>query len=280
MHQSHSALTNNCTATESPRHTSTPTQPHNAMASTAVTPLAGVTYDQTHASNIDESPFLKLAPELRNRIYDFTFKAAGPSSPVPHALTRTNRQIRSECRAMYYASIECLEISVRTLAQIKHTQRWLAEEDWSMFPVLPDFTFLTYNISCDLDVTISCCREEVTPAHEFSLKYARVDRRKWDKQRKLRAANMNTYTRCLGFNPREYRLGDEVPESFIEAIRDVDTWITRRLDYEEDDSGAFYMFFRLAVAKQGSDWDEDDIISVVRELRARARYRELRANRS
>jgi hypothetical protein len=40
------------------------------------------------------------------------------------------------------------------------------------------------------------------------------------------------------------------------------------------------MFFRLAVAKQGSDWDEDDIISVVRELRARARYRELRANRS
>jgi len=78
------------------------------MASTAPCPLT------TAATGT--SPFLMLAPKLRNRIYHYTFGEVKKTGLVPHALTQTNKQIRSETRAMYYASIECIEITLRTFA--------------------------------------------------------------------------------------------------------------------------------------------------------------------
>lgn len=59
------------------------------MASTAPIPLA--------TTAAIASPLLRLAPELRNRIYKYTFTDVKKAGLVPHALTQTNRQIRNEC---------------------------------------------------------------------------------------------------------------------------------------------------------------------------------------
>lgn len=192
------------------------------MASSTPTPLA--------TTAAITSPFLKLAPELRNRIYDFTFKAAGASKPVPHALTRINRQIRSECRAMYYSSIACLEIPVRTLSQIIHTQKWLAEEDWSMFPVLPKLVFLTYHPNTTSDIEIVCPRSEVVPAPEFLLaleEYAGAYFLRDEDKREM--AFVDTYVKCLGVRPDDMISFGMVPEDFIRAVAtgDMKKWAVR-----------------------------------------------------
>jgi hypothetical protein len=135
------------------------------MTLNTATPLAATTDDQTPTSDEEQSRLLRLAPELRNRIYHYAFSEVNTTGLVPHALTQTNRQIRRECRAMYYASIHCLEINLRTFAQYHRTEKWLAEQDWSLFPVLPDITFLSYDKARDLDVKISCHRESIVPAH-------------------------------------------------------------------------------------------------------------------
>lgn len=92
-----------------------PHEHQTTMASTALTPLA------TMAAIT--SPFLRLAPELRNRIYKYTFTDIKKPGFVPHALTQTNQEIRNECRAVYYASIECIEITLHTTAQYDLTKK-------------------------------------------------------------------------------------------------------------------------------------------------------------
>lgn len=139
------------------------------MASTAATSPAAVTDDHAPSCNDERSPFLKLAPEVRSRIYKYAFEAVEITTPVPHALTQINNQIRNDCRTMYYASIECIKIDLRTEAQYKSTKRWLAEEDWSMFPMLPGFTFSHCNHRLGGDTMVSFHTETIVPAEEFSL---------------------------------------------------------------------------------------------------------------
>ena len=252
------------------------------MAPTALTPLAIVTSDQPHASNNDESPFLKLAPELRNRIYDLTFKAAGVSGPVPHALTRVNRQIRSECRAMYYASIKYLKIRLYTLAQIECTKRWLAEEDWSWYPVLPNIVFGFWVPSLRSKIAVALYRKEANPSEESSRRLSLLSRKRLSHEEKLKKATFDTYIYYLGLNPKKIALVEPVGERFTGAIKEGATWSIRLLkcnrpesfDLLWNDPGLYKMFFKLAVRKQGSELNEDDLKSIVQWMERYSRYRQ------
>ena len=243
------------------------------MASTAVTQVATNTNNQTSASDDQESPFLRLAPELRNRIYKYTFTGVEQTGPVPHALTQTNRQIRSESRAMYYASIKCIKLNMRTIAQHKSTRRWVAEEDWSMFPVLPDFTFLTFDNKLKKDVTLSCHREIVVPKNEYSLQFAYTQGMYLSNHVRPREAMMSTYTKCLGFDLETYALGTW-PQKFAGNIKSGTTWSVRRFECDEEDAYVYFPFMRLAKWKEGSEWTIRDLESVVDWMYVFARYRE------
>ena len=238
------------------------------MASPAPTPLAN-----TAAIT---SPFLKLAPELRNRIYEHTFAEVKKTGIVPHPLTHTNKQIRNECRAMYYASIECIEITLRTTSQYNLTKRWLDEEDWSMYPVLPDITILTYDGALDRDVTISCRRKQITPAREFALQLAQLEGYYISERERLRTATMDTYTKCLGFDPEDFALEDEAPEAFTRVIRGGDTWSIRRMEYDKESIPLLVKFRGLAEGKMGHEWDQHDLGEVVKWLYIPISYRERR----
>ena len=243
------------------------------MASTAVTQVATNTNNQTSASDDQESPFLRLAPELRNRIYKYTFTGVEQTGPVPHALTQTNRQIRSESRAMYYASIKCIKLNIRTTAQYKSTRRWVAEEDWSMFLVLPDFKFLMFDDELKTDVTLSCHRETIVPKNEFSLQLAYLQGIYISDYDRLREAMMNTYIKCLGFDPETYALS-AWPQKFAEDIQSGTTWSVRRFECDEKEASVFVPFMRLAKWKEGSEWTIRDLESVVDWMYVFARYRE------
>lgn len=164
---------------------------------------------------------------------------------------------------MYYASIKCIEIALRTTTQYNLTEKWLDEEEWSMFPVLPDITILTYNQTFDRDVTISCRREQIAPAHEFPLQLAQLEGCYMSDRKRLRTATTDTYTKCLGFDPEEFALEDEAPEAFIKAIRGGDTWSIRRVEYRTENIPLFVKFRSLAERKKGSRWDQNDLREIV-----------------
>ena len=212
-------------------------------------------------------PFLRLAPELRNRIYKHTFTDVKKTEFVPHALTQTNKQIRNECRAMYYASIECIEITLRTTAQYHRTMKWLDEEDWSMFPVLPDITLLTYSAEHHRDVAISCRREQINPAHEFSVQLARVQSTyRLSERYELRRATMDTYIKCLGFDPERFTLAGKAPHAFTQVARGAgggELWSSRRIEYRADNLPLLTTFRTHAQKKQGAEWDQHDLRKVV-----------------
>ena len=237
------------------------------------TPLTMSAINQTPASDDRESPFLKLAPGLRNRIYKYSFTGVEETGPVPHAWTQTNRQIRSESRAMYYASIKCIKLNIRTTAQYKSTRRWVAEEDWSMFLVLPDFKFLMFDDELKTDVTLSCHRETIVPKNEFSLQLAYLQGIYISDYDRLREAMMNTYIKCLGFDPETYALS-AWPQKFAEDIQSGTTWSVRRLECDEKNALVYVLFMRLAKWKEGSEWTIRDLKDVVDWMYVFARYRE------
>jgi len=252
------------------------------MASTTVTSLTTAAANENAANDDKGSPFLRLAAELRNRIYKHAFADVKKTGPVPHALTQTNRQIRSESRAMYYASIECIEINIRTRAQYDRTKKWLAEEDWLMFPVMPDFTFFTYSISCNKDVALSCYRETIVPKDEYPLQLAYLQGRYMMDWKRVRKATMRTHAKCLGI-PEVYVLEDGAPESFTQVIESGAKWSMRRLECTEEDVPLYYKFFRHADGKQGSDWTKSDLETIVsgfwHAVRCRERHMPERATR-
>lgn len=90
----------------------------------------------------DKKPFsfLKLSPELRNAIYEYTFKddvaTKEWSGLAPHALTRVSRQIRSESLGMYHQYPRKISIFVSSTQREKHFREW-AETDAQLYQVLP-----------------------------------------------------------------------------------------------------------------------------------------------
>ena len=234
------------------------------MASTTPTPLA------TTAAT-DTPPFLRLAPELRNRIYQYAFTAAERSTPIPHALTQTSKQIRDECQAMYYASIKCLRIRVSTLAQIERTKRWLAEEDWSWYPILPNLEFLFYFPSVRSTVKVALNRKETIPSEELPLELFMVSQRD---TYGLRWATFMAYINCLGLDPRVVAIEWPhwpVDEKFTKALKEGATWSTRQLEYMgptsfdlwQDDRGLYKMFMQIAARKQGLECTKNDLKSII-----------------
>jgi hypothetical protein len=240
------------------------------MAYSEVTPLATTTLGQTTANDDEGSPFLRLAPKLRNRIYEY-------------ALTRINRQIRSESQAMYYASLQWLEIYVRSLLQTYCTRKWLSEEDWSLYPLLPNIVFRFYNLALRSNVTFFMTRQRLVPSEELSLRLSHPYPTLGgvNHQTKLEQATEGAYAACLEFDPTEISLEESVSDNFIKAIEESATWNVRRREYHctndkdllHDDPAIFTMFLKLARLKQGSEWTEHDLSHIVQWVGRCSRFR-------
>lgn len=258
----------------------------NTMASAAPVTDLDIADNESPATEDNTCGFLKLSPELRNMIYEYTFSTVIESRPVPHALTQVNKQLRAESQAMYYASIELLILPLRTLDQIFRTQRYIAEVDWSLFPVMPDLEFLSYNPWINSDIRVSLTREEVVPAQElpFYTSFWRDSNVRLSDKEKTEAALGNIYFHCLGVKPAGLTLDSPVPEYFEEVLESGETWIRRKWSYEAlgptqssrvagSDLVLWDMIFDKAISKEGYDWDSDDLLEVVVWFGDKYRYR-------
>lgn len=246
------------------------------MASSETTPIAAITSSQPPTAQDETSSLSKLSPELRNKIYEYTFTTARETGLVPHALTQANTQFRKESLSMYYASIELLTIPLRTLEQIRRTKKWLAEVDWSFIPVLPDLVLLSRSPTLHFDISITCVREEIAPIDELSsvlAVYAEFAEEGWSDPDTHENALKDTYVHCLGFGAdscASIRDGP-VPDYFKQAVENGGTWVTRQWfhevhgdrDYVGAERNLFDMFVKNAVHKQGLDWDSSDLKRIV-----------------
>jgi hypothetical protein len=253
------------------------------MTSIAPTSTAVTADELSSATNDGSSGLLKISPELRNRIYGYAFETVSSSGPIPHALTQVNQQIRGESRKMYYASVDCLVLPVRTLEQIRRTQKFLDEVGLSLYHMLPDIEFLSTTGNPYLEkIPISCRREEVLPAEElaFQLSLFSGDTTGMSDEGMFDAALESAYIHCLGFEANSLCLGSELPEDFERAIEEGDTWIMRVFDfggagteaYEEADNKLFDMVFDLAASTNDEDWNWVDLELFVSSLESEHRY--------
>jgi hypothetical protein len=235
------------------------------MASTAQTSTPVTADDVSSATNDGSSGFLKISPELRNKIYGYAFETVSTSGPIPHASTQVNQQIRGESRNMYYASVDCLELPVRTLAQIRRTQKFLAEVDLSLYPVLPYIEFLSTAGTPDSEISIFYPRTETVLAEEMSDQLTSLENgaemTQFTHEELHEDALKSTYVWSLGFNPQSTMCTRDVPEHFKTAVEQGDTWITRVFEYEaigkqvskEEDSDLWQLFWDTAIFLEGDD---------------------------
>lgn len=121
-------------------------------------------------------PFMKLSPELRNRIYEYAFTSEEKSGLAPHALTRTNRQIRAESLGMYYSLVELIEVPLLSLKQEGHFEQWL-KTDLKRYSVLPHLSlaFPSTNGVARIDV---CCTRLVLVDITRRIRCGTLSRRK------------------------------------------------------------------------------------------------------
>lgn len=75
---------------------------------------------------------------------------------------------------------------------------------------------------------------------------------------------MDTYTKCLGFDPDELALEDEAPETFTQAISGGGTWSIRRMGYRTENIPLFVKFRLLAEKKMDSEWNQNDLREVMK----------------
>ena len=133
-----------------------------------------------------------------------------------------------------------------------------------MFPVLPDITLLMYDIEDHRDVTISCRREVIVPAHVFTLRLAQLQDTCMSEQERVRTATMNTYIKCLGLDPEIFTLLEEVPEAFTQVILGGGPWNIRRLECSTENTPMFYKLGALTANTQGSEWTREELRYIVR----------------
>jgi hypothetical protein len=234
------------------------------MASTAPTSTPVTADDVSPATNDGSSGFLKISPEPRNKIYGYAFETVSISGPIPHALTQVNQQIRGESRSMYYPSVECLVLPVRTLDQIRRTQKFLSEVDMSLYPVLPDFGFLSAAGKPDSEISIFFSRTETVLAEELRGQLTGLRNCDFTEEELPGEALMSTYDASLGFDPQETTIDYDPPEHFKRAVEQGDTWITRVFEYEATGKDASEIdwkldrfFWETAIDLEGEDWDLD-----------------------
>lgn len=118
---------------------------------------------------------------------------------------------------------------------------------------------------------------QITPAHELPLQLVQLQGWYMSERRKLRAATMDTYMKCLGFDPDGFALEDEAPDTFTEVIRGGGTWSMRRMEYCTESIRLLVKFRTLAERKQGSEWDKHDPREVVGWFYCPIIYRERRS---
>ena len=88
---------------------------------------------------------------------------------------------------------------------------------------------------------------------------------------------MDTYTKCLGFDPEEFALEEPAPDAFTQVIHDGDTWSVRRMEYDMENNPLLVKFRTLAERKQDSEWDKHDLRKVVGWFYCPIVYRERRS---
>jgi hypothetical protein len=227
----------------------------------------------------DVPGFLKISAELRNQIYENVFTAIYISSPVPHALTQVNGQIRSESRAMYYASAKGIRIWLRTPEQIKRAQVWLAEVDMSLYPSLP-----ALELKClgprlleghsRPEITMRDSIVTINPENSLSQLLAQLRRNYYirgeDDHARIAVALELTWLNCLGLpDSEQLTLRNPVPADFIqEAIEEHHSWLVRQWTCSESGRntaprGFYDMVFGLAANNKGRPWRMSDLQSLV-----------------
>jgi hypothetical protein len=113
--------------------------------------------------------FLYLPPEVRNRIYEYTF--TGLHDLSPHHLTQVNRQIRVESLQMYHERAFVLQIPLQTPAQMLSFLKWI-ESDPAEPSTIERHAF-TYN-DIDMGVTSVCFNQgTLTPCTSCKLARSR-----------------------------------------------------------------------------------------------------------
>jgi hypothetical protein len=228
--------------------------------------------------------FLDLEPELRNQIYEQTFFAEAQTSfsgLAPHSLTRVNQQVRRESLALYYPSVETLEIPLYNEKNRAHVREWLAKSSLQHYPVLPDIGFATTaNLSLQqfpktVRLIIHFKRLIVNPAQEVERDLSsRVPTR--EEPDVNRAAYLTAHSRCLGLSSiaREtdrynWFIGRR-SQPFTDAINSRETWTIRHIDIlAADHPPRFTRLLCLWVSKfarrkEGSiDWGEAEVRELV-----------------
>jgi hypothetical protein len=250
------------------------------MTSIAPTSTAVTADELSSATNDGSSGFLKISPELRNKIYGDAFETVSSSGPIPHVLTQVNQQIRGEPRKMYYASVDCLVLPIRTLAQIRRTQKFLDEVDLSLYPMLPDIEFLSTTSNPDSEISIFCSRTDIVLAEELRDQFTGLGICEFTEEELQFEALTSTYVASFGFDPHEDLIDYEPPEHFKRAVEQGDTWITRVVEYgatgkkasEEIDYKLDRFFWNTAIELEGEDWDLDHLGFILWWLEEEHRY--------
>lgn len=220
---------------------------------------------------------LGLPAELRNAIYEYTFVAEIKSRLTPHAMTRVNRQTRRESLTMNYESVTYLKIPVDTSRQIARAKKWLAEFDFTVYPVLPTIEFCPLWLTNKLYKAIYWSREERSPAGEvpefISQVSSMADGLLTDEQLHniaLRAL----YEACLGeLKVKLFQTRGGLPERFAHVVNEGGTWITRSLHMEAPsrhiqcldlgEDGLSMVMRGIAIRNEGRDWDKNDLEEIV-----------------
>jgi hypothetical protein len=246
------------------------------MRSVTATPDVG-TADMSSLNLSNYVPgFLKILAELRNQIYENAFTDIYMSSPVPHALTRVNGQIRSESRAVYYASIKGIKIWLRTPEQIKRAKTWLREEDMSLYPKMPTIEPMCLGPRLSKshsrpEVALYTQTMVVNPDRYFSECLKRLppkDRFETANEYSSRCLEF-TYLYCLGL-PTQLILRNPVPAEFVQAIEEPHNWLACQWRPVEADNfpfgaprGFYDMIFGLVAEMKGRTWRMSDLRTVV-----------------
>ncbi|KAK3716981.1 hypothetical protein LTR37_006036 [Vermiconidia calcicola] len=116
---------------------------------------AGNDYDkapetkQLQSSTMENSPFGRLAPELRNKIWALAVKKGEPIGidaydDLEPPITKVCRQIRNECRGMFYAENDFEAIFI--YHKNKLLRRWIKVIGRKRLAVVRSLTVYYYEI--------------------------------------------------------------------------------------------------------------------------------------
>lgn len=225
-----------------------------AMAPALVTP-------DKFENNEQFSPFLKLSPELRNAIYEYAFICEERSGLAPHALTRVNRQVRSESLGIYYPLVHTIDTPLVTRHHFDNFRQWLLRGGLKLFPVPPNFEFTYVCPAGWIGETpsphlanVRYDREIISPAQEV----------------KMRETPGHGVLYCLGLSEmlKPSTSGRAtLPMQFRDAVSSQHNWITRHMSSATNSPAQLWQYFEsLVLRRYGKEWDANDLLGIADQL--------------